>query len=164
MQLFILSWDFFQLQTFYFIAFSSIFSILCIGLDYPRFCPSFVLGFYFFFMLQVKKCEIFVLSKNSNLSIKLFTLPLNHVGMCSISWTHSGRHSDSWSEQRSCKKRLSSYLSVLFKSVFHEIDFLTWFFFISNLIFTACVACKNQVQNRQKIKFKKSRPKINFLK
>ena len=85
MQLFILSWDFFQLQTFYFIAFSSIFSILCIGLDYPRFCPSFVLGFYFFFMLQVKKCEIFVLSKNSNLSIKLFTLPLNHVGMCSIS-------------------------------------------------------------------------------
>ena len=31
-----------------------------------------------------------------------------------------------------------------------ELDFL----FISNLIFTACVACKNPVRNRQKIKFK----------
>ena len=46
---------------------------------------------------------------------------------------------------------ITPYLSVLdfLKSLFHEIDFFTWLF---NLIFTACVACKAQVRNRQKIK------------
>ena len=72
-----------------------------------------------------------------------------------------------------------TYLSVLdfLESLFHEIDFWTWFLnlifeldflSISNLISTACVACKNQVQNRQKIKFKNqvqnSSSKINFAK
>ena len=57
---------------------------------------------------------------------------------------------------------LSDTLSIctrFLKSLVHEIYFRTWFltlYFlsISNLIFTACVACKNQVWNRQKIKFK----------
>jgi hypothetical protein len=40
------------------------------------------------------------------------------------------------------------------KYLVHEIDFWTWFLSISNLIFTDCVACKNQVRKRQKIKFK----------
>ena len=35
---------------------------------------------------------------------------------------------------------------------------------ISNLIFTACVACKNQVRNRQKIKFKNQFREIEILK
>ena len=35
---------------------------------------------------------------------------------------------------------------------------------ISNLIFTACVACKNQVQNRQEIKFKNQFREIEILK
>ena len=38
------------------------------------------------------------------------------------------------------------------KSIAHELDF--WTLSISNLIFTACVACQNLVQNRQKNKFK----------
>ena len=46
------------------------------------------------------------------------------------------------------------------KSVFYEIDFLS----ILNLVFTACVACKNQVQNRQKIKFKNQFREIEILK
>ena len=48
---------------------------------------------------------------------------------------------------------ITSYLSVLdfLKSIFHEIDFWTWFLSISNLMFTACVACKNEVP---KMKFK----------
>ena len=37
-----------------------------------------------------------------------------------------------------------------FLNLIFELDFLS----ISNLIFTACVACKNPVRNRQKIKFK----------
>jgi hypothetical protein len=60
---------------------------------------------------------------------------------------------------------LTLYLSVLdfLKSLFHEIfelDFLS----ISNLIFTACVACKNLVQNIQKIKFRNQFCKIEILK
>ena len=35
---------------------------------------------------------------------------------------------------------------------------------ISNLIFTACVACKNQVRDRQKIKFKNQSLEIEILK
>ena len=35
---------------------------------------------------------------------------------------------------------------------------------ISNLIFTACVACKNQVRNRQKIKFKNQFREIEIFK
>ena len=35
---------------------------------------------------------------------------------------------------------------------------------ISNLIFTACVTCKNQVQNRQKIKFRNQFREIEILK
>ena len=62
--------------------------------------------------------------------------------------------------------KLSSYLSVLdfLKSVFHEIDFLTWFFVYLKLDFTACVACKNQVPNRQKIKSKNQFRKIEIWK
>ena len=40
--------------------------------------------------------------------------------------------------------------NLYFTKLIFELDFL----FISNLIFTVCVACKNQVQNRQKMKFK----------
>ena len=43
------------------------------------------------------------------------------------------------------------FLNLYFMKLIFELDFLC----ISNLIFTACVACKNQVPNgRQKIKFK----------
>ena len=42
------------------------------------------------------------------------------------------------------------FLILYFPKLIFELDFLC----ISNLIFTACVACKNQVPNRQKIKFK----------
>ena len=42
--------------------------------------------------------------------------------------------------------------------------FLTWFLSISHLIFTACVACKNQVWNRQKIKFKNQFYEVEILK
>jgi hypothetical protein len=38
------------------------------------------------------------------------------------------------------------------------------FFSISNLIFTACVACKREVQNRKKNQVQKSSSKINFVK
>ena len=47
------------------------------------------------------------------------------------------------------------YLSALdfwnlwFMKLIFELDIWTWFF---NLIFTACVTCKNSVRNRQKIK------------
>ena len=64
----------------------------------------------------------------------------------------------------------TSYLSVLdfLKSVSHKIDFWTWFFVYFKLDSTACVVCKNQLPNRQKIKFKnqvqKSSSKLNFVK
>ena len=41
-----------------------------------------------------------------------------------------------------------------------ELDFLS----ISNLVFTACVACKNPVQNRQKIKLKNQFREIEISK
>ena len=43
----------------------------------------------------------------------------------------------------------SSLKNQVWKIKLYELDFLS----ILNLIFTACVACKNQVRNRQKIKF-----------
>ena len=43
-----------------------------------------------------------------------------------------------------------------FLNLIFEIDFLS----ISNLIFTACVACTNPVRNRQKIKFKNQVQKL----
>ena len=56
------------------------------------------------------------------------------------------------------------YLSVLefLKSVL-ELNFELAFLSISNLIFTASVACKNQVANRQKIKFKNQLREIEIL-
>ena len=38
------------------------------------------------------------------------------------------------------------------KYLVHEIDFWTFWTWFFNLIFTACVTCKNSVRNRQKIK------------
>ena len=63
---------------------------------------------------------------------------------------------------QSTRTRCTPNLSVLDlkKILFHKIDFLT----ISNLIFTACVACNNQIQNRQKIKFKNHFCEIDILK
>ena len=43
-----------------------------------------------------------------------------------------------------------NFWNLLFMNLIFELDFLL----ISNLIFTACVACKNPVRNRQKIKLK----------
>ena len=55
-------------------------------------------------------------------------------------------------------KKMSQLLSIctcFLESLVHGIDFLTWFFFsISNLIFTACLACKIQFEIDKKIKFK----------
>jgi hypothetical protein len=48
----------------------------------------------------------------------------------------------------------------LFLNLIFEFDFLS----ISNLFFTACVACKNQVQNRQKIKLKNQFRELEILK
>ena len=45
-----------------------------------------------------------------------------------------------------------------------KLIFLLGFLSISNLIFTACVACKNQVRNRRKIKFKNKFCEIEILK
>ena len=42
--------------------------------------------------------------------------------------------------------------------------FLLEFLSTSNLIFSACVVCKNQVRNRQKIKFKNQFREIEILK
>ena len=42
------------------------------------------------------------------------------------------------------------FLNLYFKNFIFELHFLS----ISNLIFTACVACKNSVRKRQKIKCK----------
>ena len=49
---------------------------------------------------------------------------------------------------------LQSICTWFFESAFYEIDFWTWFFVFYKLDFTVCVACKNQVPNRQKIKLK----------
>ena len=46
------------------------------------------------------------------------------------------------------------YVLDFLKCVFYKIDYWLLILSTSNLIFTACVACKDQVPNRQKIKFK----------
>ena len=67
------------------------------------------------------------------------------------------------SQTKFARRTHSPYLSVLdfLKSLFHEIDFWTWFL---NLIFTACAACKNPVWNRQKIKLKNQVCKLEISK
>jgi hypothetical protein len=54
------------------------------------------------------------------------------------------------------------FLNLYFMKLIFELDSLTWFFF-SNLIFTACVACKNEVPNRKKIKFKNQVRRIKLV-
>ena len=51
-------------------------------------------------------------------------------------------------------------INQVWKIKFDELDFQS----ISNLIFTACVPCKNPVQNRQKIKFKNQFREIEISK